>query len=690
MTSTPSPDPTSSSLTDPNNYRRSHTHQIPAAELPPPPAMAAAALPDLDADLATPNDTTRRKRLSFFGRSTSEANTRKQQPLQPLQASLSTTNGEVARSQSRQDAPPTRPLTAGSEHARRKTSDQIESIRNSIFGGRKGSISSRPAVKRSRNSHQVESKKPNVALIPFASPLQEETPKADAKGNVGAQDFRNENDFYHHRKKTSISSPFNFHHVGHTDRKNLPMRLETVDETSLQNRLLDFDAEGRALQQNPTRRSMAMALPAIPPTQVIPSRHCSSPSVDETTFDETADTNFTNLDEHFSARPPLRSPPRRPPRHSASSPNLFSPSASSAAHTTPHLHSDAFDDAKSPPNEDSPQSGQNAQIPARGRPLGQSFREKQPLPPVPGGAAATLIGQKASKASLASDRQISGLQFPAPPGKVDYPASVASQKSKRSSKSAAPTVQSTSTRAFSDIPVGLDWEDDIDWAFEQEAEATCDFDWEAHAAARERLPVPSPDDDSPESSGSGGVRLSAWMSDPSALDGEAKHVSTSSTPATSPYMDDGAPQNHRRGSSVGHRGFLAARNASSDKLTKTPPMSVEVTTSESPYASQTYFHTFDNSIPEYLSDPESTRVGGARHCKSSSYGSFESSGRSLQTASASDSTRWSSASTSSIPDLLHSHNSNRKSVRRSAASGTFRTLESVPHSPDPRVEMMEF
>ncbi|KAF2208619.1 hypothetical protein CERZMDRAFT_107463 [Cercospora zeae-maydis SCOH1-5] len=692
MTSTPPSDPTSSSLTDPNNYRRSDIQHMAAAELPPPPAMsAAAALPVHEPELASSNDTTRRKRLSFFGRTTSDANTRKQQPLQPLQASLSTAKGEVPRSQSRQDAPLTRPMTAGSEHARRKTSDQIESIRNSIFGGRKGSISARPNVKRSRQSHPTESKTPNVALIPFASPLQEE--KAEAKGNVGAQDFRSENDFYHHRKKTSISSPFNFHHVGHTDRKNLPTRLETVDEATLQNKLLDFDAEGRALQQNPTRRSVGMskALPALPQPQVIPSRHRSSPSVDETTFDETADTKFTNLDEHFSARPAWTSPTHRPPRHSASSPNLCSPTASSAAHTTPHLHTDASDDVKSPPSEESPQPGQHAQLPTRGRPLGQSFREKQPLPPVPGPAAATAIGQKASDASLVSDRQIIGLQFPAPPGaKMNYPASVASQKSKRSSKSAAPTTQSASTRAFSDIPVGVDWEDDIDWAFEQEAEATCDFDWEKYADEKEKLPVPSPDDESPESSGSGGVRLSAWMNDPSALDSQAKHVSASSTPATSPYMDDGAPQNHKRGSSVGHRGFLAARNASSDKLTKTPPMSVEIKASESPYASQTYFPTFDSSIPEYLSDPESTRVGGARHRKSSSYGSFDSSGRSLQTASASDSTRWSSASTSSIPDLLHSYNSNRKSVRRSAASGTFRLLESVPHSPDGRDESKSF
>ncbi|CAK1366448.1 unnamed protein product [Cercospora beticola] len=697
MTSMSSSDPTSSSLTDPNNYRLSDTHQMAAAEVPA--AIPARALPDLEADSASPNDTTRRKRLSFFGRHSSDANTRKQQPMQPLQASISTAKGEVARSQSRQDAPSSRPMTAGSEHARRKTSDQIESIRNSIFGGRKGSISSRPNVKRSRHSHQIESKKPNVALIPFASPLQEESPKAEAKGNAGAQDFRDENDFYHHRKKTSISSPFNFHHVGHTDRKNLPMRLETVDETAFQNKLLDFDAQGRALQQNPGRRSMglAKALPALPQAQAIPSRHRPSPSVDETTFDETADTKFNNLDEHFNARPALKSPPRRSPRHSASSPNLLSPSASSAAHTTPHLHSDTFDDEtrQSPPSKESPPSGQLAQIPTRGRPLGQSFREKQPLPPVPGQAAATAIGQQPSKTSVASDRHIIGLQFPAPPGaKIEYPASIASHKSKRSSKSAAPTVQSASTRAFSDIPVGLDWEDDIDWAFEQEAEATCDFDWEKHAAsesdAKEQLPVPSPDDESPETGGSGGVRLSGWMNDPSALESDAKHISTSSTPGTSPYMEDGLPQNHKRGSSVGHRGFLAARNASSDKLTKTPPMSVEIKTSESPYASQTYFPAFDSSIPEYLSDPESTRVGGSKHRKSSSYGSFESSGRSLQTTSASESTRWSSASTSSIPDLLHSYNTNRKSVRKSAASGTFRTLESVPHSPDEKDESKSF
>lgn len=362
-------------------------------------------------------------------------------------------------------------------------------------------------------------------------------------------------------------------------------------------------------------------------------------------------------------------------------------------------------------------------MPVRGRPLRQSFREKQPLPPVPPQEhPAAMVGQKPSKTSLASSRLSMGQRFHPASGvnAAGYPASIASQKSKRSSKSAAPTAHSsTSTRAFSDIPVGLDWEDDIDFAFEQEAEATCDFDWEKYAPfmppTKEELPDPSPDGSSPDSSGGGGVRLSGWIDEPSALAGGEATMNTSGLPPL--FDEDGQPLHHKRGSSVGHRGFLAARNSSTDKLSaKTPPLPVEISKhaevstppaislttdsvgfaaadegKKSPYGMQSYFPAFDSCIPEYLSDPESTRTGGNRHRKSSSYSSFDSSGRSLQNTSASVSsmsTRWSSASTSSIPDLLHCSTYSRKraSVRKSATSGIFRTLESVPHSPDGREE----
>jgi hypothetical protein len=244
----------------------------------------------------------------------------------------------------------------------------------------------------------------------------------------------------------------------------------------------------------------------------------------------------------------------------------------------------------------------------------------------------------------------------------------------------------------------------------QEAEATCDFDWEQVASPvvevddERSLPdlpsSPLRDDDSPDSHGGGGVRLSGWLGNHSGPHSQADsgvvthHTSNAGTPEL-----DATGQPHKRGSSVGHRGFLAARNASSDKLTKTPPLTLEViedsgvswtaptslTTPTDPPTQSIYNHSYFPMDGDYLSDPESTRPGGSNHRKSSSHGSFDSSGRSLQTAT--ESTRWSSASTSSIPDLMHSH---RKSVRKSLASSVSKPLESVPHSPDGRDAALDY
>lgn len=191
MTSMPH-ETVSNSLTDPNHYRSFDNINMAAVETTgPTPARPWA---DGEPEQPSPVDTTRRKRLSFFGRSSSDAASRKQQPLQPMQATMTIPNGEVIESSATREPQPRRPMTAGSEHGRRKTTDQLESIRNSIFGAKKVSAMSRPITKRSRHSHQIEAKKPNIGLIPFTSPLQEEAPQPEVKGNAGAQDFRNEDD----------------------------------------------------------------------------------------------------------------------------------------------------------------------------------------------------------------------------------------------------------------------------------------------------------------------------------------------------------------------------------------------------------------------------------------------------------------------------------------------------------------
>lgn len=156
--------------------------------------------PRLDSELsnhgrASRSPETRRKRLSFFGRSSSDASTRK--PLPQLQVTLSTPRGEVTAADSSDPTlSQTRPGTSGSEHhVRRKTTDHLESIRNSIFGAKKLASHGRPIPKRSRHSHQVDARDINNAntdLMPFTNTTNEARPQS--KGNAGGQIFKDEND----------------------------------------------------------------------------------------------------------------------------------------------------------------------------------------------------------------------------------------------------------------------------------------------------------------------------------------------------------------------------------------------------------------------------------------------------------------------------------------------------------------
>lgn len=516
----------------------------------------------------------------------------------------------------------------------------------------------------------------------------------------------------------------------HTSRRHLP-RLDTVDEKDLpqkfgsanvrpQKTLEDIPAE--AIAQDTARlvaQSGDVERPAISTTKTPQAEFGVRQSQDETRFDETRDTKFNPdsfHDQSDSGKSPVRSP-----KHHSSMGALNSPNPSSAAHSIHHLRNQGSFDGTSPamrgppranghqrqhsksmmvdptPPPETLSSAKITRLPER-RPPGQ------PLPPVPGPPLAQaikppghVVKKKLSKGSVGSRQSVTGL-FPVPPSMAVKKA--ASVQSKLSAKSFGTSISSGSKRT--DILEEPNWEDDIDFAFEQGAEAMCDFDWESlPTPLREEdedveqapAPVASPplsDQSTPDSAGSGGVRLSGWIEQPAAFGSEPSIARSVGTP------DSSSDVQHKRGSSVGHRGFLAARHASSDavpqKIPKTPPMLEVVNGSQvsashpptftltsadeaknSPYGSSTYFPVLDSSIPEYLSDPESTRTGSSRHRKSSSYGSYDSSGRSLKTVS--DTTRWSSASTSSIPDLLHSQMA--KKGRRIS-----KPLESVPHSPD--------
>lgn len=456
---------------------------------------------------------------------------------------------------------------------------------------------------------------------------------------------------------------------------------------------------------------------ATQPSEVsLEERPCSSQattevaeSLDETTFDETQETKFNP--DAFETIHEVHSGPQSPeekhPKHYSSMTALSAPSLTDPEklrHLIKERGTAASRDTASRDGE-SPQivgaataSDVRVSLPIRPTVLpktvsgpldtlaGQSHREKQPLPPVP----AQAVRKVPSKSSLRSGGTL-GQLFPtqrygrASSAAGSVTGSVAdSFVSKRSSN----TVATVNSRT--DVLVEPTWEDDIDFAFDQEAEASCDFDWENVSTLPEEAAEPaltpsdqpSPDEDeTPGGEQPGGVRLSAWLGDAPSIAG-----STSSDANT-----------HKRGSSVGHRGFQAARTGSNDGVTSPPPalrlgsVADSVTGSpiplikaslleceKSPYTEgEMNFPGFDSTRhSEYLSDPESSSRSSQRR-KSSSTNSYESSGMSSlkMGGSASDITRWSTASASSVPDLLQSRRKSRSSVRKSRRMS--RPLESV-------------
>lgn len=511
---------------------------------------------------------------------------------------------------------------------------------------------------------------------------------------------------HQHRKQSSISRPFNFQHLTHTAKKHLP-QLQTVDERNLTAKFWSVNAYQKPKEELKEIKADDLSEIAYQPSEL--SRPCSSQAttevgenLDETIFDETQETKFNpdafetihevqpvlaaNAPKHYSSMSALSSPVPNDPeklRHLIKERSLRDEDGAPG----PQRAATASDVRVSLPVRPAPPP-ETVSGPLESRLADQSLREKQPLPPVP----ARALRKVPSKGSLRSNIGTLGQLFPVPPGYIRASSAAGSAAgsvagsfvSKRSSKSVA-TVNSRT-----DVLSEPTWEDDIDFAFDQEAEASCDFDWENASALREEAELPvtpsdqaAPDDDESPMGEPGGVRLSAWL-------GDAPSTSSSQSPAPREGGEDVVQ--HKRGSSVGHRGFQAARTMSNDAVVQTqPPLALKIATSasgspiplikaslldceKSPYTEgEMNFPGFDPTrFPEYLSDPESSSRSSQRR-KSSSANSYESSGRSLRMGS--ESTRWSSASTSSIPDLLHSRRKSRSSVRKSHRMS--RQLESV-------------
>ncbi|KAK5134893.1 hypothetical protein LTR08_005983 [Meristemomyces frigidus] len=319
-------------------------------------------------------------------------------------------------------------------------------------------------------------------------------------------------------------------------------------------------------------------------------------------------------------------------------------------------------------------------------------RAKQPLPMLPPQA----LVKDPSQTALGSQ------------GSATVPSALAASSSKRSSaqskRSSRPhrkspavshTASSRDTRCESVLSEEAKWEEDVEYCYQQEAESTCDFDWQFPTALRESSFVDSD---------GGGAARSSWLApSPSSCSGSI--VSHQSRGSTEPTTKPPASHAHIQPSSTGHRGFSAARTASPNRAKNTtPPAPAFSKTSPLPSIPSPTFSTapsadhdlakpasspnilsfrgYDSAQQqqqqhEYLSDPESVRTGSSQHSQSSSYGSsLENVARPVGLAKA----RWSMASASSVPELLHSKRRSRVSLvlQKGAVS---RPLETLPQSP---------
>ncbi|KAF2720568.1 hypothetical protein K431DRAFT_304216 [Polychaeton citri CBS 116435] len=100
----------------------------------------------------------------------------------------------------------------------RKGAESLQSLRFSIFG---------PKTRRQRNCSTGHNT-PDHAKTPYIT----SDAKLDEDRTYTQADFQSEHEYYLHLKKQTISPPFNFQHVTHTVRKQLPS-LDKVDEKDL-------------------------------------------------------------------------------------------------------------------------------------------------------------------------------------------------------------------------------------------------------------------------------------------------------------------------------------------------------------------------------------------------------------------------------------------------------------------------
>ncbi len=325
-----------------------------------------------------------------------------------------------------------------------------------------------------------------------------------------------------------------------------------------------------------------------------------------------------------------------------------------------------------------------------------AYRSKQPLPPLPKRNPSRRISKPSHKSPELG--RVPSIALHIPNGHPWSPKSKRSSKrsskqSSRSSRSLQKSLSQSSSTGVRQSTILSDttWEDDVDYCYEQEAESTCYFNWDAAKASREQYVE---DDDELNL-----MSAPYHAHSPTVTPGSGSHVKLNLSKETiaerrSSKRFEELP---RAPSTVGHRGFLAARRSSQD-LSRYTPTPVQITpssstpnllspvlsvneTAEQKHPTPATLH--DSGIASlsatFLTDTASHGTStSTRHTKSSSHGSNASSARASSKTSQNTNNRWSVASSTSVPDFMHSGPRNKLVLSKTIISAP---LESLPQSP---------
>ncbi|RMY47385.1 hypothetical protein D0865_08702 [Hortaea werneckii] len=560
------------------------------------------------------------KRHSFFGRTSSEATDMHKASV----PSKMTTQADDHHLSSRPD-------TAFGD--RRRRTEPLDAIRNSIAGLRKRTSTLNPT-----NRQSVQERRPSSRM----------TGLFGTQNDHARHEFTSEDEYYRFLNKGSISPPFNFEHVTHTSQKDVP-RLDTVDEKDLTAKFWALSAYER-----PKRRlngiqavdvteklgqiGVSRGSPSSRPTSPVSNPAAESPTrgahsagsfgtvgnIDETMLDKTKDV-IVEPNRSFSAAHLNKKLPNPPQRDS-----------SLGALNDYRLK---YLETPQPVSHDNNTSNECQN---RHNTLVMSGADE---------LAATLhpVPEEQSLASMTPEpSEIDRTKQPLPPLPPH-----ANIKRDSTVYEAIPVVENV--RAFDCLESSLseaNWQDDVDFCYEQQAESTCNFDWQN--------PDPSQVERSSVSESNGSARSfirvphsSLDMSTPWRSGRKSIEAFVPRTyPPSGMYLRNVSTGHHTR-----HNSAHPIRNS-----INVPP---------------TWRPTYNAAQPPSQANGNGSKEeSSTAHLASTIPHVYNSTGGTKITLPGK--ARWTFTSTHSVPELLHRRSRERRSIPKLSIS---QPLETLPQSP---------